>query len=527
MPAATVYYGYGAELNHQAKTNLKKGVQQVLIQNISTSVDEKTLQVAIPAQAVLLSQQYTTVNTTKPWVKDAYYLKMEDSLKPIQNEAAALQADLQQNTQMMQKLSGMLEAATTGNKEINAENIIKLTEYYQQKIEALQAKERTLSNQKDARNALYSAIQLRMQQYQTKSQAPGKLTGQLMLQIMAEIAGPLEVSFSYFTPKAGWVASYDIRMVNNENKLKLGYRAAVQQTTGIDWKQAKLTLSTSNPNLSSTMPLLSAWYLQPQIRDELNKSLSGRAAGLDVRNALSEVVVIGYGTRNKSGFDKEEIPKTEKPSYVDTYLNLKESQLNTNFEIDLPYDIPNDGKPNSVAIKEENVKATFKHYAVPKLDADAFLVAEITDWESLGLLPGEANIIMDNIYLGKSMIDPNNTLDTMSISLGRDKRVSTKRSLVKDDNKNKQRGDSKFEYFTYELTVKNNKKQPINMLLKDQYPLSNNKDIEVKLEDDGKADDNKNLGILNWKFTLAPGESKKFRFGYSIKYPKDLQLMIR
>ena len=57
-------------------------------------------------------------------------------------------------------------------------------------------------------------------------------------------------------------------------------------------------------------------------------------------------------------------------------------------------------------------------------------------------------------------------------------------------------------------------------------PLSTNKDIEVNLIDAGGAEVNSELGILNWKLALAPGESRKLQFVYSIKYPKDKTLNI-
>ena len=79
----------------------------------------------------------------------------------------------------------------------------------------------------------------------------------------------------------------------------------------------------------------------------------------------------------------------------------------------------------------------------------------------------------------------------------------------------------KLQKITYELTVKNNKKDSIRMILKDQFPLSTNKEVEVELVDDGGAEINNDLGILNWKLQLAPGESKKIRFSYTVKYPKD------
>ncbi|MEI9946691.1 MAG: DUF4139 domain-containing protein [Chitinophagaceae bacterium] len=74
---------------------------------------------------------------------------------------------------------------------------------------------------------------------------------------------------------------------------------------------------------------------------------------------------------------------------------------------------------------------------------------------------------------------------------------------------------------TYEIIVKNNKLTDVNLLLKDQYPLSTIKEVEVKLEDGGEAIINEETGVLTWKVDLKPGESKKFRFSYTVKYPKD------
>jgi hypothetical protein len=54
--------------------------------------------------------------------------------------------------------------------------------------------------------------------------------------------------------------------------------------------------------------------------------------------------------------------------------------------------------------------------------------------------------------------------------------------------------------------------------------LSTNKDIEVELLDNGGAITNNETGVLTWKIELAPGESKKLRFAYTVKYPKDKTL---
>ena len=140
------------------------------------------------------------------------------------------------------------------------------------------------------------------------------------------------------------------------------------------------------------------------------------------------------------------------------------------------------------------------------------------------MLPGVANIIMDQTYIGKSVIDPNSTADTLNLSLGKDKRVNIKRTAVKEYTSSKTSGSTTKQVFTYELTVKNNKISTVDLLLKDQYPISTVKEIEVKLEEGNGALVNEESGILSWKLNLKPGESRKLRFSYTVKYPKEMKI---
>jgi hypothetical protein len=64
------------------------------------------------------------------------------------------------------------------------------------------------------------------------------------------------------------------------------------------------------------------------------------------------------------------------------------------------------------------------------------------------------------------------------------------------------------------------------MLLKDQFPLSSTKEIEVELVDAGDASVNNEIGVLNWNLSLAPGETKKMRYTFTVKYPKDKTINI-
>jgi uncharacterized protein (TIGR02231 family) len=516
---ATVYYGAGAALEQTAKATVKTGISIVVINDIGTSVDANTLQISVPENVVLLSHHYNYY--TPPVIvpeKDATTKLMEDSIKQIRKQISIIDNDRNTNNAIIARISKMLDGATgqTG-KDITSDNIIKLADYYQTKLEQLNKKQFENDTKKEELNDKIADIEQRIISRQNKKQAPAKTIGQLILQVMATSTINAEFGFSYFTPSAGWIASYDMKVKTADNHFTLVYKANVHQQTGLNWRKTKLTLSTGTPNNNNTLPQLSAWYLQEYFQLQA-KALAGRAAGIQNDRRSLNVNITGLGAEVIN--DKKEL---EFKDDVSDYLTLNESQLNVNFEIDLPYDIPTDGQDHQVFIKDENIKATYKHFAIPKLDADAFLAAEIADWENLNLLPGNANIIMDNVYLGKSYINTNTTIDTLNISLGRDKRIAIKRMLVKDLSKTKIKGDSKTESFMYEITVKNNKKYEVNLLLKDQVPVSTNTAIEVTVDETSNSLPITELGILNWKLKLAPGETKKIRFGYSVKYPKDKQ----
>jgi len=532
---ATVYFGYGAELTHQSKVKLGSNTKIIVIDKLGTNIDLASLQISCPEDVALLSHRFAVFIPPQPvWVKPPQAYLMEDSIETIREEITRVESLVTIEQEVLNKTGILIETtiSTSGNKTVTSAEVLKLVDYYNDKIEKAKTK---IYNHQQAKNKLakkITEIQKRIAALKPVEQQTAKPYGQLFLQVFTKRTGEIPVSVSYYTQSAGWVPVYDIRVNSKTNKVKLIYKASLTQTSGVDWKKTKLTLSTGTPNFGVAAPVLSPWFLQLYV-PELYKALQGKVAGVGIMGntiqsmnddkKLSEVVVTGYGTELKKG--DLNFYDTINPSTMNMYTTLNEGQLNTNFEIELPYDIDSDGKMNSIAIKEEEIVCTLKNYAVPRIDKESYLMAEVADWQNLDLLPGDANIIMDETYIGKSIIDPNSIADTLNLSLGRDKRVVVKRSVVKELSSLKTNGNSNKQNFTYEIVVKNNKQTEINLLLKDQYPLTNIKEVEVSLDNGGDAMVNTETGVLTWKLNLKPGESKKVRFSYSVKYPKDKKIV--
>lgn len=577
LKSATVYRS-GAELTHTARAVVKQGNNELLVEGLSNALDINSVQIGSEEKITILSVEFST-DYLKPAVKSALVKRLEDSLEMAGKEQGKIQVMLKTDNELLDLLKANREIRGTQT-GLSVAELIKMMEYYKLKTLEMQNE---IALYQDKQNRLNETMQRISLQINEEEQKNNKTTGKLLLQVMSPQAGNCNLTISYITSKAFWNPSYDIRVENISRPISLLYKAKLVQTTGIDWKQVKLTLASSTPNQNSNAPVLKSWFLDytnPVTRMENNLLMNSIQSMVKSPASLSEVVVTGYG--NKKTEEDEDIKirgvntlKDLAPLYIvngkvlsqqqferidpkniknmdvlqDTkaaavygaraaggailitlkdelgdYITVKDNELNITFDIDLPYDVPGNGKEQQVSLKEFPVNTIYKYYAVPKLDKDAYLLGEVADWEKLNLLPGEANIIFEGTYIGKSYIDPNATQDTLNLTLGKDKRIVVKREKLKDFSTVKFLGSNKKQVFTYELTVKNNKKEAIQMLLKDQYPLSTNKDIEVELLESSSATISTDLGVLTWKLDLAAGEAKKLRVSYSIKYPKDKYL---
>jgi len=188
--------------------------------------------------------------------------------------------------------------------------------------------------------------------------------------------------------------------------------------------------------------------------------------------------------------------------------------------------MPSDGKQYNLVIGSETIKADYEFHAVPKFDRDAFLVAKVVNWQDYDLLDATAGIFYEGTFTGKTTLSASMATDTLDISLGRDKSIMIERKKVKDFTSSQLLGSNRTVQRGWEISLRNNKKQAVTIIISDQYPVSKEKDIEVSLADDGGAQVFKETGLLKWKVTLEPGQLKKLKFRYAVKYPKERILTI-
>jgi len=249
-----------------------------------------------------------------------------------------------------------------------------------------------------------------------------------------------------------------------------------------------------------------------------------------VSNQLNEVVVIGYGEVEHKKDLTGAVARIQDKNIINTVpieVKKEENQTNIEFNIANPYTVPSDGKQYAVEISQYNIDATYQYYVAPKLSTDVFLTAQLTNWNKYSFLSGEANLFFEGTYIGKSLINTDATTDTLNLSLGTDKNIVVTRTLEKGLAMRQSSGSNQKETRNWLIDVKNRKSQSVNLLVEDQVPVSQNKDIEVEAQETSGAKPDATTGRVSWNFMLNSLDEKKVKLKYQVKYPKNQSVIVQ
>lgn len=505
----------GAEIVGSAKINLPQGESEVLFTNIAGNIVQQSISVGVNngviVQSATAQNNYLDNNNLSPKAQS-----IKDSIEYLS----------QQNLALSDKKSVLNEqiAVIKENRKIAGENnglsVLELQKFLDligSKMNGLLAEGHVLDRQMKKTQERINLLNQQLSEEQKKDFQPG---GQLLVKFYTPVATAAAVSINYVTPNASWTPSYDLRVDKINNPVKLVYKANITQNSGVKWDNVKLSLSTGNPNEGAEAPTMNPWYLafyQPQPR----AAYANKAKMLN--SAPSSKLRIGGARADGTVYmiDGQEVAESAAPASVGDYVQIDNSGINTTFDISLNYTIPSDGQEHLVAVKDYELPATYRYYVAPKLDRDAFLQARITNWEDLNLMPASTNIFYEGAYVGQGYIDMRNVKDTLNLSLGRDKKIIVRRENDKNYRSVKTIGTNIRKSFGYTIEVRNTKKENIDLVVLEQFPISNDKDIAIEDKEAKGANINEETGAVQWDISLKGNELKTIKLNYSVKYPKD------
>jgi TonB-dependent SusC/RagA subfamily outer membrane receptor len=569
-------YTQGAQIENEAIVQLQQG--QMVLKFIGLSPYLKKESIRIEGDGLFAIQN---VQHQNDFVNE---LEKNNETSAIRTKIEEFQNKIEYEQTLINILNDKLDFLKT-NKEvtgkdqtINPEVFNSLNLIYGNNIESLTLeklkKERLLKEYNKEVNKLNSQLNYLNNRIDLPS-------GTIIVSIDAKQSKSSKIIISYLVDKARWYPSYDIRFISIDKPLIVTYKANISQNTGVDWTNVNIVLSTAKTNISAQIPTLSPFYLQFYYpKYDVSSALQGRVAGVQISESPNAIrannivsirgvssidgsnkplyVVDGVPREDISYLDPDEIGSIEvlKDASATAIYGSKGSngvvlvttkrgdynaeeenaslpltvtskrEISNEYSVETPQTIISNDKTNTIIFKETKLSSTFEYQTIPLLTEHVFLIGKVNDWYKTDLLDGEANIYLENSYVGKSMINTQQFKDTLDISFGVDNNINVKREKLTDFSESQLIGVNRKATMAYRVTIRNNKSYPITAKIFDQIPVTTTKEIQVEIIDISGGKQDVNTGQVTWDLELQPNEVKDLIIKYSVKYPKDKNVII-
>lgn len=512
-----IVYTDSARITRQAEVKLSKGLDEVIFSNVPENLNESTLTISAKgkARAKILNAKIKKIFLERP--QDKRVRQLEDEIRELKDKAAEFgnqQSVLREERGFLKSVK--LYAARQIPEDLvtkmpTVEELDSLSSFLKEKWQDTYLRESDIK--KGLRGVNEKLEKLRKELAQLR-RARRKEKRVISIELEVEKAGPLTISASYLIYQANWYPEYDARVDYGKGKIKLACLGIVKQTSGEDWQNIELTLSTAKPTISGRMPELQAWILRPYRLRRETKAKKG-------------VQIFGFDMKDKADY----VPMEKEVKQL--YARAEEKLTSVNYKIARPVDIKSDGSKHRLPVFSQDFSAKFQYSTTPKLSPFAYLVAKVTN-EREQLLPAAVRIFLDDTYIGSSTIDAIARGEEFDLYLGIDEGVKVKREKLKEETKEVWiagiKRKNKVVTTTYKITVENYKPKEIKVNLFDHIPVSPNnqvtvKVLEIKPEPDEKDYEDKK-GVMRWELEIAPGKKKQVIFTYRVEYPRSMNISL-
>jgi len=328
-------------------------------------------------------------------------------------------------------------------------------------------------------------------------------------------AGDLEIEFTYVVQPARWQPLYDLRLTGAE--LELTYLGEVAQTTGEDWANVALTLSTARPALALVIPELDPWYIAPRPAP-VTRPVAPRAAA-----PAAAMMILTDAAQPP--------PPTEEFALEESFLELPsasvaESGAALTYQIPGRADVPGNGETRKVTVSSFKLRPDFDNVTAPRREPVAYRRARTRNESPYTLLPGKAQLFENDDYLGATQIQHTAPGQEIELALGADERIRVERKLVARDVDKTFLADRRRIRYKYRIEVENLRDTPQVVLVRDQLPVSRNEQIKVKLEAaEPTPAKHTELNQLEWKLTLEPATKRILTFESIVELPRTLDVV--
>lgn len=515
---SAILYLDSAQVTRTALVKVQEGLNEILFTNIPEHLNEGTLTVSAKgsAAAKILDAKIKQIFLEEAPAEQARQL--EEQIQALKDNITELNNGQRVIVQEQEFLTSIKLFA---QQQVPEDLITKVPDVQQLgavsdfiKTQWQDTFKRQLANEQDirAKNKTLEKLTKELSQLQRARRREKQL---ISVELDVQKAGELEVSAAYLMPQAGWYPEYDARVDAEKQRVELVCIGVVKQTSGEDWQDAQLTLSTAKPTVAGRMPELESWILRPQPPMEMRQ----RSMAWGKAKEEDETY---YCKSAEQALDEQ---KAAAPLYAQTAEKL----TSVNYRIARLAGIKSDGTQHRLPVFSEMFPAKFRYSVTPKLSPFAYLTARVTNQREQ-LLPAAARLFLDDVYVGASSIDAVGKGEEFDFYLGIDEGVKVKREKIKEQVKEiwiaGLKRNNKVIVTTFKVTLENYKSKDAKIDLFDQLPVSQSDKIAVKTLEmtlkPTEEDYEDRKGVLRWELDIPPRGKKEIEWTYQVEHPRDI-----
>jgi uncharacterized protein (TIGR02231 family) len=509
---AVTLYPDAAQATRAVNVDLPAGASRILLHGLPASLDASTLRIAGEGGAALTLGAVDVRRMPAPQPDgdfEAKFRGLQDEREAARVKAGALAAKLAMIRSYAEK-----GPQKTDDKAFSAQDwsaafdlvgsaLLKTGEDLRQARAAVAETEKKIK-------ALQAARPL---------PSPSGPAQDVALDVETAKAGPYSLSLTYRMHGARWAPAYEARLSTGENgkgaKLELLRRASVSQRTGEDWSDVALSLAAFPAASGASAP-----EPQPQRIGFLEPPMPMGAA---MRAAPAPAAAPPQAEDAARPQDK----MMARPQMAQVESNGVQAIFHAPGKVSLACD----GTTKLVTLSAQTPAVELSWKTAPALDPRAFLSAHFVNGEEAPLLPGPVTLFRDGAMIGQGALKMVAAKEAADLGFGPDERVSVTRSPIKRrENEPNWYGQTRTETREFKTVLRNLHDFPVTLLVVDQTPYSESNAITVELlsqttppsdkDPDGKR------GLLDWRFSLAPGASRDIVLAYRMKWPADREVAV-
>ena len=358
---------------------------------------------------------------------------------------------------------------------------------------------------------------------------PNKL--EVRIELAAAEATKATLRVTYAVGNARWTPLYDARLdsgtKDRKPTLELVRRAEITQSTGEDWSNVTLDVSTVRVARGGNAPDINSLivrYLEPRysVTDVLpndDRRLRGGVGQVQASHPASQPA-----EAEGANWPKIRAEEQQAATEVGTFQVA--------FKIAGRVSVGASTGARSLRISTLTIRPDLLVRSAPSVDPTAFLEASFQQNEDdAPLLPGVVSIYRDGIFVGRGRLAEAGKDETVRLGFGADDKVRIERSVVR-----RREGSAgvivatKTDERAFKTSVRNNHDFPIKVAIEDQLPVSENSEIAVEMLPSTTAPTTTDLrdrrGVLEWAFEAKPGELRTIAFAWRVRWPRSKEVVM-